>query len=423
MFKKASGNLSTILIALFILIASGCSDHIDNINGGNLKNKLQNTAKQHPNRSVSNFSPQVGVNYNGQFDRVKFKDLERTQTTWVRGFIDFFQFYQNPEKLRTDQRMQKYLELKDHGYKTILNIKWNFHNRDFPEPGSETMEKYKAFLRRLLNKVWMQTDIIVAGNEPFIESKKSERGDRLVTFYKEIAKTINNFKKGIGSANDMALDRGADKPALYIGAFNNLYWPGWRTDAVKSLLSFVKEKPWISGIDLHLHHNGFRQLHQAIDFAVDKIRDNQHFLITEYSLVKHFRDKMEEPIPQQFADKYGWDPGTKNYQYLDFALKNPRTRPEWVDFLSESYWFENRKRYLRNSYNLFKQYDKFYVATYAMRQSFPHNRDFTRSTWPWILNGLYANRTVVPLPSNGQTQFNYYWINDFRRIQNGFFDR
>lgn len=32
--------------------------------------------------------PALGVNYNGQFDRIRYADLERTGTTWVRGFVE-----------------------------------------------------------------------------------------------------------------------------------------------------------------------------------------------------------------------------------------------------------------------------------------------------------------------------------------------
>lgn len=411
--------LFTLLIAFSI---TGCNDSLNNITKPS-EQELKKTSAASAGTPLlfeSDKAPQIGVNYNGQFDMVNFNDLERTQTTWVRGFIDFFQFYPDHHKLINHPRIEKYLALKDNGYKTILNIKWNFHNKSFPDPGSQEMKDYKKYLKKLLDRVWKHTDIIVAGNEPFIESRKSERGPKLVAFYKEVAKEIHEYKKGKGIG--VGEGKGIRDVPIYIGAFNNLYWPGWRTDAVRELLAFAEEKPWIAGIDLHIHHGGFKQLRRAINFINNKIRDDQKFLITEYSLVKHFRRKVKERISGVFAEKYGWDPDTKAYQYIDFALKNQVPRKEWVDFLSNSYWFENRKRYLRNSYKLFKSYDKFYIATFAMRQSFPFNRDFNRNTWPWILNGLFANRTVEADPETGQNQFNYGWIEDFLKIQNGFYD-
>lgn len=357
----------------------------------------------------------VGVNFNGQFDFIDYTNLERTQTTWVRGFTDIFQLYPDVEKLNTDHRLQKYLELKGNGYNTILNIKWNFHNKSFPEPDSDEMLEYKKYLRKFLSKVWKQTDIIVVGNEPFIESKPEEKDERLVAFYVEIAREINSFKKGVGAGQGDG--KGIRDVIIYLGAFNNLYLHGWRTTAVEQLLSFAKSQTWIAGIDLHIHHSGINQLNQAMDYVDSRIRNDQKIIITEYSLMKHWKSKMGENIPAVFAEKYGRDPNEQNFQYIDYTLKNPVSRVEWVDFLSNSYWFENRTSYLWNSYQRMKGYDKFHVATYAIRQSFPFNQDFTRNTDPWVLNGLFANRTVVPNPETGLEQFNYAWINDFREIQ------
>ena len=126
---------------------------------------------------------------------------------------------------------------------------------------------------------------------------------------------------------------------------------------------------------------------------------------------------MGENIPENFAENYERDVNEKNFQYIDYALKNQVSHQEWVDFLSESYWFENRTRYLWNSYQRMRSYDKFHIGTYALRQSFPFNRDFTNATDPWILNGLFANRTVT-LNNEGLEQFNYAWIDDFKAIQN-----
>lgn len=414
---------SLLIVSVFALFSlTGCKDNLNSVNDEPENITLQTNSSSPPaflDPDVD-ISPQVGVNYNGQFNFVNFEDLERTQTTWVRGFIDFFQFYPDVNKLDNDIRITNYLELKDHGYRTILNIKWNFRDRDLPEPDSRKMKDYKQYLRKFLAKVWEKTDIIVAGNEPFIETDPDERDERLVEFYKEVAHTINHFRNSQGIGLDQ--QAGGKYVPLYIGAFNNLYLPGWQTQAVEDLFAFAREEPWIAGVDLHIHHGGTLQLRRFLNFAANRIRENQSFLVTEYSLMKHFRRMINRKIPEDFAAEYDWDPDTRNYEYIDYALKNPVPRPEWVDFLSSSFWFENRTRYLRNSYREFKKFDSFYVATYAIRQSFPFNRDFTRNTAPWVLNGLYANRTVEPHPKDGRTQFNYAWINDFRRIQQGVFD-
>lgn len=362
--------------------------------------------------------PALGVNYNGQFDRIDNTDLERTETTWVRGFVDFFQLYENPSAWRQAPRLQKYLTLASRGYETILNVKWNFRGRSegFPAVGSREMKAYKQFLRELLAAVWEKTSVLVIGNEPFIESKKGERGEQLVAFYREIARTVRDFRKRRGD------DLGNAHLPIYVGAFNNLYLEDWQTEATDALFAFARNTPWIAGADLHIHHGGTKQMAKFLDYASTRLREDQRMLISEFSLVKHWRNKSGETIPEAFAEEYGWEQDTKNYEYIDYALKNPVPRAEWVDFLTQNYWYENRTRYLRNTYHMFTEYDRFYVAAYAMRQSFPFNRDFTSSTPPWVLNGLFANRTVRPDPETGKNQLNYAWIEDFRAVQNSAFD-
>lgn len=382
-------------IGLGVLI--GCSD---NVSDSTSDEELPSEEEIEPT------AQEVGINVNGQYNLMKFENIDRSGTTWVRGFLDFFQLYPDESNIEEDKRIKNYIRVSEEGYKNIVSIKWNFRNKSFPEPGSSEMEDYKAYLDKLLNKIWLHTQIIVIGNEPFIESKREERGDELIAFYEEIGNHINNYRENAGR----------DIP-IYVGAFNNLYLDGWRTQAVIDLFSFANSNSWIAGVDLHIHHAGIEQLDEFINYANLRIRDDQRILVSEFSLKDHFRTKMDEQIPEEFAEKYEWNPDTQNYEYLDYALKNQVPRQEWVDFLSSSYWFENRKNYLWNAYERFKSYDKFHIANYALRQSFPFNKDFTANIDPWILNGLFANRTVETDPETGQHQFNYAWIEDFTAIQ------
>ena len=384
-----------VILFLFGFLLLSCSDNGSNATAGNNKPPVEPPAQK------------VGVNVNGQFDVMKFENIKRSGTTWVRGFLDFFQLYPDPNSLDTDKRIQNYLKLKDKGYKTILNIKWNFSNKSFPDSVSSEMDDYKSYLNKLLNKVWNKTDIIVIGNEPFIESKKNERDERLVSFYRQIARAVKTYRD----------DSDKDVP-IYVGAFNNLYLDGWRTQTANKLFAFANSTSWIAGVDTHIHHSNIDQINDFLDYVNLRIRNDQRILVTEFSLKDYFRTKMDETIPTQFSSDYGLDPDTKNYQYLDSTLKNPVPRKQWVDFLSENNWFESHKKYVWNAYLRFKEYKKFHIATYALRQSYPFNKDFTSNTTPWILNGLFANRTVRPDTTTGQDQFNYAWIDDFQEIQN-----
>lgn len=358
--------------------------------------------------SLTGGKARLGVNYNGQFNFINFNNVQRTRTEWVRGFIDFFQFYTHPDQLQDDPRIVDYLQLKGHGYKTILNIKWDFSGKNFPDTSSGEMAGYESFLVRLLDRVWDGTDIIVIGNEPFIESKTTNRGPALVRFYERVAHDVERYEDNKGASGHIP---------IFLGAFNNLYLASWQTNSVNDLLSFAEHDPAIAGIDLHIHHNDISQINTVLDYVNDKIRNDQRILITEFSLVKYFQSKLNLPIPATFANDYGYDSQLKNYQYIDKALKNQVEQKEWNDFLKSSAWFESRKGYLLNAFNIFKSYYKVAVATYGIRQSYPPGEDFTVNTMPWILNALYANRTAEP-DAGGLTPFNYGWIDDFLQVQN-----
>lgn len=389
--------------AIGAMVLGGCEEEllIDHKNAALIESETATATADAPAQAV-------GVNFNGQFNHIDYDDLQRTKTTWVRGFIDFFEFYNDPAKLDSDERIKKYLTLKDNGYKTILNIKWQYRGKPFPAVDSEEMKNQKAFLAKIYDKVWAKTDIIVVGNEPFIESRKEDQtaNGPLVKFYRQMCIKTKNYRVG------------KENVPIYVGAFDNLYLESKRITAVEELHAFAKNHDYMAGVDVHIHHSGIKQINSVFDYVTDKIRADQKILVTEYSLMKHWRSKMSENIPSSFASQYGYGSGMKNHEYIDFALKNPRPRPEWVDFLQQSYWFENRKYYIQNSYDRFKSYNKFHIATYAIRQSFPFNKDFTANTDPWVINPLYVNRTVVSNPTTGQNQFNYSFIDDFRAIQN-----
>ena len=358
--------------------------------------------------AVASHGTHVGVNYNGQLDAIDFDAIERTNTQWVRGVIDVFLYHENPA--RYDAKIAKFLELKRRGYRTVLNIKWNFHHKSFPEPGSARMAEYQAYLRPLLLRVWPGTDVIVSGNEPFIESKRDERDGRLVAFYREMTNYMVRFRKSRPR-----------KIPIYVGSFQNPHSPAFRIAAARDLLAYAKGHRGVAGVDLHIHHQDGPEITTAFQWVHGKIRANQRILVTEFSLMHHFRSRLGETIPGRFADAHGLPRSMRNFEYIDRALKRSVNRAEWVDFLRQSPWFENRKHYLRNAYQQMSSFPKFFVATYGIRQSYPPNVDFTRQTDPWILNALYANRTVTPAP-NGADRFNYAWIDDFHAIQRGDFD-
>lgn len=356
--------------------------------------------------SPFSWSAEIGLNYNGTLIKMEPADMERTSTKWVRAFIDYYAFSEgNKPELHKDGGIKQLKATKDAGYNIILSFKFNHHNRNFPT-NINTIRDDLSYVDTVLDELYNYSDIIVAGNEPFIESKTDQRDKRLVTFYKEAANKVKAYR-----------DTQSRKLPIYIGAFNRLWNTKERTQAVVDLFNFAKNSNWIAGIDLHVHHETMKQMEDAIKYSNGKIRSNQNILLTEYSYMKKWKKHTKNKIPKQLADKYGHPSNWKVYQYLNHCLKNPVARVEWVTFLSKSAWYESNKKYLAKTFAIFKRYPKVKIATYAAIQT--AGNSFSANEDPWILNSLLVPRTVVPNPTTKEIQFGYHMINDFRNIQSG----
>ncbi|MCW0481590.1 LamG-like jellyroll fold domain-containing protein [Gaoshiqia sediminis] len=349
---------------------------------------------------------EMGVNFNESlFHAEDVAKLDRTETTWVRGFFDFFPYYENPDRLTDpDDQLEDFLNLKNSGYKTILSIKWNFHNKSYPDTVSAEIAAYNEFLERFLDRVWGKIDIIVVGNEPYIESMNDyERNTKLAPFYQYMCNRVHEYRAG------------KEDIPIYFGAFNRLYDFYRNTEGVLKMFEFVKEAPWIEGVDLHIHHKEYNDIVSMYSYANDKIREDQKILITEFSLVFWWQDHTSDLISSEFASQYGYSTDMLVHQYISNALNNRRTKEEWDDFLSSCSWFEQRKNYLWETYELLSQYESFHVATYSYQISWGLN--FNENTVPWLLNNLIAATTIEDDPQTGQKQFNYAFIDDFLKIQ------
>lgn len=260
------------------------------------------------------------------------------------------------------------------------------------------------------------TDVVVVGNEPFIEAAQSDWNEPLNSFYKAASDKVHAY----------FVQNNIEKP-IFIGSFDNLYLADRRANnGYNNLLAFAKATPYIAGVDVHIHHNSDEEMTSALNFAKSKIRDDQKMLVTEFSLMKYWRSYNNVDISPDFiavtdtsqTDRIYTPPATvkKNYQYVDYALKNPRPAEEWYAFWENSPYLEAKKDYLCTAYNIFQSVGNVFLSFYALRQSYPANTDFTANTDPWVLNGLFMNRSVELL--NGRSQKSYSFLDQFIKIQN-----
>lgn len=361
------------------------------------------------------YSYKMGVNLNEQVDVTDYQDLADSKTKWVRCFIEVIDIYK-AGTLNSDAKIAAFNALKAKGYKTTLSLKFNFKKHGFPAPNSTDWVNYLNFIQPLLAKVMPYTDVLIVGNEPFIEAEQGDWNEPLNSFYKAACQKTQDYF----STNNIA------KP-IFLGSFDNLYLTDRQTNpGYTNLLAFAKVTPYIAGVDLHIHHAINEEMSAALNFAKTRIRSEQKMLVTEFSLMKHWRNNNDTDIASEFiatanantTDKIFPPPAnlTKNYQYIDYALKNPRPAEEWYAFWKNSPYLENRKSYLCASYNIFKSTGNVFLTFYALRQSYPLNTDFTVNTDPWVLNGLFMNRSVELL--NGRSQKSYSFLDQFVQIVN-----
>jgi hypothetical protein len=110
----------------------------------------------------------LGVNYNQFLQSIQEREISQIHATWVRGFLDMHLLGNQDPSQNPD--IQAMLEAKAHGRHTILNLKWNYETEPFPTPGSAAMTQEVNQLNRVLPVVLGKVDILVIGNEPFIET-------------------------------------------------------------------------------------------------------------------------------------------------------------------------------------------------------------------------------------------------------------
>ena len=348
----------------------------------------------------------LGANFNENLDQLNYRELRSARASWVRGF------YPMPEADRIPPSQSKSLQVirdaHDRGFRTILSLKFPKSAEAFPRPGSAEMTAELERLDRVLPLVLGTVDVVTIGNEPFIESRPAERDQRLNEFYETVARHVIETRAEICP--------GACPTHLYMGALNRLDLPANRTPSVERYLKFVRETPEIEGVDLHPHVPDEGRIQAFLDFTLPRLRPDQTFLVTEFSLVFYWQQHMTDRIPAAFARRYGYSPDLQVWQVIGQAIQHPFPASKWNDLLSESPWFETRKHFLRDELARFRATGRLAVATYGFRQIPSMTAGWSASKVPWLLNCVFASLTVQPR-GDGMSTPGYAWIDDFRALQ------
>lgn len=341
----------------------------------------------------------TGVNYNEHPELHDKTTVEDLGSQLVRFFIPM---HKVKDDIRKDSYVEHLLEMHEQGFSTILNLKWDYKTRNFPEPGSRGMNEVLQQLDDLLEVIMGKADILVIGNEPFIESKDDQKNEKLVDFYKAMYQRVVDYRKG--HKETAALTR------LFTGAFNQLYEKKGRSPGVEKLLRFTRNNPDIDGIDLHPHTSNLKEQKEMVEYATSFLRDDQTFIVTEFSLVHHWTAHSEDTV--RCCGKLE---GSKVFEALDAQMKNPVPIETWTFFLKKMPWYTEYRDFLTEAVNYYKSTGKFTAATYAYNTMLEWDKPLTASQPLWLLNSLKAPPTVK-VESGERRPDNWPWAEQFRRL-------
>jgi hypothetical protein len=344
----------------------------------------------------------LGANFNSEPSSISEAELRELSATWLRGFVPMPSV--DPSRPDNHPVVARLRDASRHGYGTVLSLKFPYDTRQLPAPGDPAMEAELRRLDALLPIVLDSVSILVIGNEPFIETRKVDQGTRLNEFYEALARRVIQCRH----------QRNA-RTQLYMGAMNKLDQPDFRTPATDRWLSFAHNTPEIQGVDIHPHLADPGTDRAYLDYVLPRLRADQKFLATEFSLVRFWKKHLRDQVSADFARQYGLPPGTLVWQAVQRAIAEPFPQPEWTQFLDHSPWFDNNRDYLHTQVERFRKTGRLAAATYGIAQGPSMVKDFGPDSTPWLLNSLFCPFTVRhrgELPGGNQE-----WIRQFRALQ------
>lgn len=347
----------------------------------------------------------LGANFNEHYEDVDFAQLQRANDRWIRGFLTMPQV--DPANPGAHVAIATTLDAGRHGFATILTLKWPMQKTGIPKQGEPDFDRALRTLDAVLPLVIGKVDILEIGNEPFIESPKDQQDQRLNDFYEAMARRVIAYR-----------DRhclGSCRTRLFMGALNRLWDPSWRLPATERWLAFARQTPEIEGVDIHPHVRSLDQAKAFLAYVLPRLRPEQTFIATEFSLVWYWQQHLVDPVPASFAARYGVSPRTKIWQEIAAAIATPFPQDKWNDLLTASPWYAAQRDYLADQMAMFRRTGRLAVATYGFRQGSSMTRRFGPKSVPWLLNSVIASRTVQPL-ADGAAGTNPFWYDEFRSL-------
>ncbi|WEO97350.1 hypothetical protein A6P39_026870 [Streptomyces sp. FXJ1.172] len=344
----------------------------------------------------------LAANYNQDFDLIDFAQLQAASASWLRGF--YIMKDTDTSSVADQSGVKKLLAAADLGYGTVLTLKFQYQDQQLPAPGSKAMGTPLAQLQKVLAVVLDKVDIVVIGNEPFYETTKADRhSPRINAFYEALAQHAIE-------------QRGQARTQLYMGALTGIDEARNQTPQTDRWVRFAAKTAQLAGVDIHPHVASMANAKKYVDYVLARLRPDQRFLATEFSLVKLWKQHMKDPVDPGFASRYGMPSGTQVWQVLKVATQQRFSQEKWNDFLATASWLQAHHDYLTQQITAFRATGRLAVAGYGISQDKGGASGFTADKTPWVLNSLFCPRTVRD-GENGLPGENPVWLPEFRAAQ------
>ncbi|WP_078876846.1 hypothetical protein [Streptomyces sp. 150FB] len=350
----------------------------------------------------------LAANYNKDFDLIDFSQLQAASASWLRGF--YVMADADKGGVADQPGIKKLLAAADRGYGTVLTLKFLYHknsttlNQPLPAPGSAAMRTALTELQKVLEVALGKVDIIVIGNEPFYETTEADRqSSRINTFYEALAQHA-------------IAQRASSRTQLYMGALTAIDDAGNQTPQTDRWVRFAAQTPQLAGVDIHPHVTSMANAKKYVDYTLARLRPDQHFLATEFSLVKLFKQHLTDPIDPGFASRHRIPRGTPVWQVLKDATQQRFSQDEWNDFLATASWLQAGRDFLTQQIAAFRATGRLAVAGYGITQDKGGASDFNPHKTPWVLNSLFCPLTVQN-GKGGLPGENPIWLPEFRDAQ------
>lgn len=349
----------------------------------------------------------LAANFNSDPGVMTTPELQNIAATWIRGFFEMpLADTGNPAGQPVIEAL---LASAGQGYGTVLSLKFPYFTKPIPTPGTAAMALAQQRLATVLPAVMGKVDVLVIGNEPFVECLAADRtSEALNVFYEALAAQAiayrgKNFPSGC-------------KTALYMGALNRLEDPTWQTPVTDRWMQYVHNTAAIAGPDIHPHLFTPTGGSDYLNYILPRMRSDQKFLATEFSLVNFYARRLSDPVSATFATRYGLPAGTLAWQVIRDALTSPFPQAKWDDFLVTTPWFADHDTFLHDQMTAFRATGRLAVAGWGLGQDTAMSTNFGPGSTPWVLNSIYCLHTVQPVPGGlpGQTTV---WADQFRALQ------